>query len=51
MNAEFGNLIALFRRYKIKTTQLNAIINDSNCEQFAYYQHAEHINVYPADQG
>lgn len=44
------NLVALCRRYKIKTIQLNAIINESNSEQFAYYQHAEHINVYPADQ-
>ena len=45
---ELYNLIGLFRRYKIKMSELEKVLNDSQRELFHAYQKAHHINVYPA---
>ena len=46
-NEELYNLIGLFRRYKIKMSGLEQILNESQQELFHEYQKVHHINVYP----
>lgn len=42
------NLVALFRRYKVKTDALEQIVNEPQKEDIQEYKKGHHINVYPA---
>ena len=45
---DFRSLIALFRRYKINTKQLEILVNDDNRKLYESCKHSFSINVYPA---
>jgi hypothetical protein len=46
---ELYQLVALFRRYKVKMSGVEQILNESQKENFEGYQKGHHINVYPAN--
>lgn len=43
------NLVALFRRYKIKMDNLEGIVSESQQEIFYQSQKEHHVNMYPAN--
>jgi hypothetical protein len=48
-NEELYQLVALFRRYKVKMNGVEQILNESQKADFQEYQKGHHINVYPAN--
>ncbi|MGC2310198.1 MAG: hypothetical protein WA432_01085 [Candidatus Babeliaceae bacterium] len=48
-NEDLYNLVGLFRRYKVKMSRLEQVLNKSQQKLFHKYQKGHHINMYPAN--